>query len=210
MKAWRKAWKCLFWLTALEFLLVYHCVVCKIRETLIVENEKKNLLSKVLVISWEKHLRKWCTDLVWLRRILLLEDTSIEEQNSSCRKCDRSSWDVKSISYGTYLILAKNKKYVAGEETRPLRGGAHLAKKNSYPARCEKQVTEWKTTCISLETKKRDVRRKRETRPLARNEKRETRNATYLMKNGTSQEMYGISRETWWFPLRKLGNFNNI
>lgn len=134
----------LFWLTALEFLLVYHCVVCKIRETLIVENEKKNLLSKVLVISWEKHLSTWCTDLVWLRRILLLEDTSIEEQNSSCRKCDRSSWDVKSISYGTYLILAKNKKYAAGEETRPLRGGAHLAKKNSYPARCEKQVTEWK------------------------------------------------------------------
>ena len=129
MKAWRKAWKCLFWLTALEFLLVYHCVVCKIRETLIVENEKKNLLSKVLVISWEKHLRTWCTDLVWLRRILLLEDTSIEEQNSSCRKCNRTSWDVKSISYGTYLILSKNKKYVAGEETRPLRGETHLAKK---------------------------------------------------------------------------------
>ena len=83
----------------------------------------------MLVISWEKHLRTWCTDLVWLRRILLLEDTSIEQQNSSCRKCDLTSWDVKSISYGTYLILSKNKKYVAGEETRPFRGETHLAKK---------------------------------------------------------------------------------
>ena len=183
------------------------------------ENEKKNLLSKVLVISWEKHLRTWCTDLVWLWRILLLEDTSIEEQNSSCRKCDRSSWDVKSTSYGTYLILAKNKKYVAGEETRPLRGGAHLAKKNSYPARCEKQVTEWKTTCIRWKRKKetfeengkRDLLREtRNEKRETRNEKRETRNATYLMKNGTSQEMYGILRETSWLTLRKLGNFNNI
>lgn len=206
MKTWRKAWKCLFWLTALEFLLVYHCVVCKIRETLIVEKEKKNLLSKVLVISWEKHLRTWCTDLVWLRRILLLEDTSIEKQNSSCRKCDRTSWDVKSISYGTYLILAKNKKYAAGEETSPLRGGAHLAKKNSYPARCEKQVTEWK--------KRHAFRWKRKKETFEENGKRdlfrETRNETYLMKIGTSQEMYGISRETWWLTLRKLGNFNNI
>ena len=161
MKAWRKAWKCLFWLTALEFLLVYHCVVCKIRETLIVENEKKNLLSKVLVISWEKHLRTWCTDLVWLRRILLLEDTSIEEQNSSCRKCDRSSWDVKSISYRTYLILAKNKKYAAGEETRPLRDWAHLAKKKFVSSEMwETSHRVKKKTCISLETEKKRHSRK--------------------------------------------------
>lgn len=168
MKAWRKAWKCLFWLTALEFFSVYHCVVCKIRETLIVENEKKNLLSKVLVISLEKHLRTWCTDLVWLRRILLLEDTSIEEQNSSCRKCDRSSWDVKSISYGTYLILAKNKKYAAGEETRPLRDGAHLAKKKFVSSEM------WET---SHRVKKNDMH-------FVRNEKkrhsRKTGNEIYL------------------------------
>ena len=166
----------------------------------------------MLVISLEKHLRTWCTDLVWLRRILLLEDTSIEQQNSSCRKCDLTSWDVKSISYGTYLILSKNKKYVAGEETRPLRDETHLAKENSYPARCEKQVTEWKTTCIRWKRKKETFEEngKRDLLRETKNEKRETRNATYLMKNGTSQEMYGISRETWWFPLRKLGNFNNI
>ena len=41
-------------------------------------------------------------------------------------------------------------------------------------------------------------------------EKRETRNETYLMKKGTSKEMHGISRETWWLTLRKLDNFNNI
>ena len=188
MKAWRKAWKCLFWLTALEFLLVYHCVVCKIRETLIVENEKKNLLSKVLVISWEKHLRRWCTDLVWLRRILLLENTSIEQQNSSCRKCDLTSWDVKSISYGTYLILSKNKKYVAGEETRPLRGETHLAKENSYPARCEKQVTEWKTTCIRW-------KRKKET--FEENGKRDLLRETRNEKRDMSYEKWDISRNVW-------------
>ena len=185
MKAWRKAWKCLFWLTALEFFLVYHCVVCKIRETLIVENEKKNLLSKVLVISLEKHLRTWCTDLVWLRRILLLEDTSIEEQNSSCRKCDRSSWDVKSISYGTYLILAKNKKYAAGEETRLLRDGAHLAKKKFVSSEMwETSHRVKKTTCISLETKKKDIRGKRETRYI------------YIY---ISYEKWDISRNVWHF-----------
>ena len=179
MKAWRKAWKCLFWLTALEFLLVYHCVVCKIRETLIVENEKKNLLSKVLVISWEKHLRTWCTDLVWLWRILSLKDTSIEEQNSSCRKWDRSSWDVKSISYGTYLILAKIKKYVAGEETRPLRGGAHLAKKKFVSSEMwETSHRVKKTTCISLETKKRHSRK---TGNEISCEKRETRHILWKM-----------------------------
>ena len=47
---------------------------------------------------------------------------------------------------------------------------------------------------------KKDIRGKRETRYIY----------IYLMKNGTSQEMYGISRETWWLTLRKLGNFNNI
>ena len=203
MKAWRKAWKCLFWLTALEFLLVYHCVVCKIRETLIVENEKKNLLSKVLVISWEKHLRTWCTDLVWLRRILLLEDTSIEKQNSSCRKCDRTSWDVKSISYGTYLILAKKQEIRRWKENTSFerRDTPHKRKFVSSEM-WETRVTAWQTTCISLETKKRDIRGKRETRPLARNEKRDI----YFEK----RDMYGISRETWWLTSRKSGNFNKI
>ena len=42
------------------------------------------------------------------------------------------------------------------------------------------------------------------------NGKRDISIYIYLMKNGTSQEMYGISRETWWLTLRKLGNFNNI
>ena len=157
----------------------------KEKDTLIVENEKKNVLSKVLVISWEKHLRTWCTDLVWLWRILLLEDTSIEEQNSSCRKCDRSSWDVKSISYGTYLILAKNKKYAAGEETRPLRDGAHLAKKKFVSSEMwETSHRVKKTTCISLETKKKDIRGKRETRYI------------YIY---ISYEKWDISRNVWHF-----------
>ena len=166
------------------------------------------MLSKVLVISWEKHSRTRSTDLVWLRRISLLEDTSIEERNSSCRKCNRTSWDVKSIFYGTYLILAKKQEIRRWKENTSFerRDTSHKRKFVSSEM-WETRVTAWQTTCISLETKKKDIRGKRETRPC---EKRETRNETYVLKNGTSQEMYGISRETWRLTSRKLGNFTKI
>lgn len=175
-------------------------------ETLIVENEKKNVLSKVLVISWEKHSRTRCTDLVWLRRISLLEDTSIEERNSSCRKCNRTSWDVKSIFYGTYLILAKKKENTSFER----RGTSHKRKFVSSEM-WETRVTSCQTTCISLVTRKK-THILRKTRSETSCEKQETRieNETYLMRNGISQEMYGILRETWWLTLRKLGNYNKI
>ena len=138
----------------------------------------------------------------------------------------------RHIYWGTKLVLSKMRPTIVRCKKHLLRNIPNTCKKQEIrrwrgdtsferrgTSRQKKFVSSemWetshrvkKTTCISLETKKRDVRRKRETRPLARNEKRETRNATYLMKNGTSQEMYGISRETWWLTLRKLGNFNNI
>ena len=139
----------------------------------------------MLVISWEKHLRTWCTDLVWLRRISLLEDTSIEERNSSCRKCNRTSWDVKSIFYRTYLILAKK------QEIQRWKGNTSFEKRVTSRKRkfvssemWETRVTAWQTTCISLETKKKDIRGKRETRPC---KKRETRNETYFEKRDISR-----------------------
>lgn len=161
----------------------------KENETLIVENEKKNVLSKVLVISWEKHSRTRCTDLVWLRLISLLEDTSIEKRNSCCRKCNRTSWDVKSIFYGTYLILAKKQEISRWKENTSFerRDTSHKRKFLSSEM-WETRVTAWQTTCTSLETKNRDIRGKRETRPLARNEKRDM----YFEKRD-------ISRNVWHF-----------
>ena len=44
VKAWRKALKCLFWLIALEFLLVYHCAVCKIRAVMFVMRWRRTRL----------------------------------------------------------------------------------------------------------------------------------------------------------------------
>ena len=125
------------------------CVVCKIRAVmfvmwwrrtrLMVENEKKNVLSEVLVISWEKTftnevhrsriIKKYLVTgrhIYWGTKLVLL-------------KMRRSLWNVKSIFYRTYLILTKNEKYVAGKVTRPLRDETHLAKEKTYPARCEKQ-----------------------------------------------------------------------
>ena len=109
----------------------------------------------------------------------------------------------RHIYWGTKLVLSKMRPYIVRckkhllrnipntckkQEIRRWRGDTSFerrgtsCKKNSYPARCEKQVTEWKTTCISLETKKRDIRGKQERRSLARNEKRETRHI--LWKKG--------------------------
>lgn len=137
----------------------------------------------------------------------------------------------RHIYWATKLVLSKMRPYIVRckkhllrnipntfkkQEIRRWRGDTSFERRDTSRKRKFVSSEIWETShrvkndMHSLETKKRDVRRKRETRPLARNEKRETRNATYLMKNGTSQEMYGISRETWWFPLRKLGNFNNI
>ena len=86
-----------------------------------------------------------------------------------------------------------------------MRGGAHLAKK----IRIQRDVRN-----KSPSEKRHAFRWKRKKETFEENGKRdllrETRNETYLMKNGTSQETYGISRETWWLTLRKLGNFNNI
>ena len=137
----------------------------------------------------------------------------------------------RHIYWATKLVLWKMRPYIVRckkhllrnipntfkkQEIRRWRGDTSFERRDTSCKRKFVSSEMWETShrvkndMHSLETKKRDVRRKRETRPLARNEKRETRNATCLMKNGTSQEMYGISRETWWFPLRKLGNFNNI
>lgn len=80
-----------------------------------------------------------------------------------------------------------------------MRGGAHLAKKKFVSSEMRE---------TSHRVKKRHAFRwKRKKETFEENGKRdllrETRNETYLMKNGTSQEMYGISRETWWLTLRK-------
>lgn len=162
----------------------------------------------MLVISWEKHLRTWCTDLVWLRRISLLEDTSIEERNSSCRKCNRTSWDVKSIFYGTYLILAKKQEIRRWRgETSFERRGTSRKKKIRFQRDVRNKSPSEKTHAFRCKRKKRDIRGKRDETSC---EKQETRNETCILKNGTSQEMYGISWETWWLTSRKSGNFNKI
>ena len=128
----------------------------------------------------------------------------------------------RHIYWGTKLVLSKMRPIIVRCKKHLLRNIPNTCKKQKIrrwrgdtsferrgTSRQKKFVSSemWekshrvkKTTCISLETKKKDIRGKQETRYIY----------IYLMKNGTSQEMYGISRETWWLTLRKLGNFNNI
>ena len=86
--------------------------------------------------------------------------------------------------------MQKNKKYSAGKETRPLRNESHLAKENSYPARCEKQESprdkphafRWKRNKKTFEENGR--------RDLARNEKRDI----YFEKRDISRNVWHFAR----------------
>ena len=134
----------------------------------------------------------------------------------------------RHIYWGTKLVLSKMRPYIVRckkhllrnipntckkQEIRRWRGdtsferrGTSRKKKFVSSEMWETRVTEWK--------KRHAFRWKRKKETFEENGRqdllRETRNETYLMKNGTSQEMYGILRATWWLTLRKLGNFNRI
>ena len=164
----------------------------KENETLTVENEKKkNVLSKVLVISWEKHSRTRCTDLVWLRCISLLEDTSIEERNSSCRKCNRTSWDVKSISYRTYLILAKKTRNTSLERRHVLWETSYISQKKIRIQRDVRNKSHRVTNDMHfVGNKKKKTFEENGRRDLARNEKRDI----YFEKRDISRNVWHFAR----------------
>ena len=116
----------------------------------------------------------------------------------------------RHIYWGTKLVLSKMRPIIVRckkhllrnipntckkQEIRRWRGdtsferrGTSRKKKIRIQRDARNKSPSEKTTCISLETKKRDIRGKRETRSLARNEKRDI-----------SYEKWDISRNVWHF-----------
>ena len=120
----------------------------------------------------------------------------------------------RHIYWGTKLVLSKMRPIIVRckkhllrnipntfkkQEIRRWRGDTSFEGRDTSRKRKFVSSEMWETShrvkndMHSLETKKRDVRRKRETRPLARNEKRETRNE----KRDISYEKWDISRNVW-------------
>ena len=133
----------------------------------------------------------------------------------------------RHIYWGTKLVLSKMQPYIVRCKKHLLENTPNTCKKTRNTALERKHVL-WETSHISQKKIRiqRDVRNKshrvtnhmhfvgnetkRHSRKTGDETLRETRNETYILKNGTSQEMYGISRETWRLTSRKFGNFNKI
>ena len=135
----------------------------------------------------------------------------------------------RHIYWGTKLVLSKMQPYIVRCKKHLLRNIPNTCKKTRNTS-LERRNVLWeaghisqkkirfqrdvrnkspseKTHAFRCKRKKRDIRGKRDETSC---EKQETRNETCILKNGTSQEMYGISWETWWLTSRKSGNFNKI